>query len=98
MRYKRQEAGADKPNSVFSRPEGREEAAISLSDLPVPSRTLSGQLFFPPKRKGGTYVILHRAGFLVPPALLPARWSLTPPFHLFLLSTAEAAKGDVYFL
>lgn len=39
-----------------------------------------------PMRTSGrvTYMVLHRAGFVVPPPLLAARWSLTPPFHLFL--------------
>jgi hypothetical protein len=39
-------------------------------------------------------LVLHQAGFVVPPALLTERWSLTPPFHLY---PAHEAK-DVCFL
>ncbi len=28
-----------------------------------------------------SYLVLHHAGFAMPPALLPERWALTPPFH-----------------
>jgi hypothetical protein len=28
-----------------------------------------------------SYLVLHHAGFAVPPPLLPERWALTPPFH-----------------
>ena len=31
-----------------------------------------------------SYLVLHRAGFAVPAALLPPRWALTPPFHPYL--------------
>jgi len=30
------------------------------------------------------YLVLLRVGFTMPPALLPARWALTPPFHPYL--------------
>jgi hypothetical protein len=39
------------------------------------------------KRRGqrlSAYLGLLRAGFAVPPALLPERWALTPPFHPYL--------------
>src|SRR5208337_3435204 len=28
-----------------------------------------------------SYLVLHLAGFAVPPMLPPGRWALTPPFH-----------------
>jgi len=28
-----------------------------------------------------SYLVLHHAGFALPPALLSERWALTPPFH-----------------
>jgi hypothetical protein len=31
-----------------------------------------------------SYLVLHRAGFALPEALLPPRWALTPPFHPYL--------------
>jgi hypothetical protein len=31
-----------------------------------------------------SYLVLHHAGFALPPPLLPERWALTPPFHPYL--------------
>jgi hypothetical protein len=31
-----------------------------------------------------SYLVLHHAGFALPPSLLPERWALTPPFHPYL--------------
>jgi hypothetical protein len=33
-----------------------------------------------------SYLVLHHAGFAVPPSLLAERWALTPPFHPYLHS------------
>ncbi len=31
-----------------------------------------------------SYLVLHHAGFALPPPLLSERWALTPPFHPYL--------------
>jgi hypothetical protein len=77
----------DKPNSVFSR--CREEAVISLGDLPIPFFRLRGrlneQLFFLFRRyrngKTGPTWSCTGWGFSCRADCSDARWSLTPPFH-----------------
>jgi hypothetical protein len=47
-------------------------------------RAKGSSLFRAPQRAGPalpSYLVLHHAGFAVPPSLLPERWALTPPFH-----------------
>jgi hypothetical protein len=48
------------------------------------------------------YFVLHRIGFSLPPASLPARWALTPPFHpcrlCHLKSEIRDYRGAVFSL
>jgi hypothetical protein len=47
-----------------------------------------GARFFKRSQRAGpalpSYLVLHHAGFALPPSLLPERWALTPPFHPYL--------------
>jgi hypothetical protein len=65
------------------------------SDLPEGSSlhaacaARKGKRFFKRSQRAGpalpSYLVLHHAGFSLPPPLLPERWALTPPFHPYLL-------------
>ncbi len=86
-----EELAVDKPNSVFSAK--AEEAVISLMR---PTRYAGPFRGHKRATWSVTYMVLHLAGFVAsrtlsdsgsrggPPSSLTARWSLTPPFHLFL--------------
>jgi hypothetical protein len=56
---------------------------------PCGLRRTKGRRFFKRSQRAGpalpSYLVLHHAGFSLPPSLLPERWALTPPFHPYLL-------------
>ena len=43
------------------------------------------------------YFVLHRIGFSLPSASLPARWALTPPFHPYPAEVTVRVKVKVDF-
>ena len=43
-----------------------------------------------------SYLALLHAGFSVPPALLPGRWALTPPFHPYQMRETERGELEVF--
>ena len=73
-------APASRPGSS-DLPEGHHRPVNRSS--PGESRTLArfGQRAGPALP---SYLVLHHAGFAMPPSLLTERWALTPPFHPYL--------------
>ena len=76
------------------------QTQAELPDGHLSGTTVAGGLKRPTrgfKRRGqrlSAYSGLLRAGFAVPPALLPKRWALTPPFHPY--RAQSSARGGLF--